>query len=235
MASRHTSPGAIRVAVVNDYEIVVAGLAAVLEPFRERVDVVEIDAGLPVVSDVDIVLYDTFGQVDAHTVVLEDLVRDSGARVVVFSWNTQPDVVASTLQRGAHGYLSKQLCSEEIVAALERVRLGDQVGPDGAAVPPVTVADAPASGVAAWPGQVEGLTARESEIIALISQGLANREIAACSYLSINSVKTYIRSAYRKMGVVSRSQAVIWALQHGFEASRSRVVPGAQGAPRPPQ
>ena len=47
----------------------------------------------------------------------------------------------------------------------------------------------------------QGLTAREAEIIALITQGLSNQEIAERSYLSINSVKTYIRTAYRKMGV----------------------------------
>ena len=229
MTSASTPTGAIRVAVVNDYEIVVAGLAAVLEPFRERVDVVELDTGLPVISDVDIVLYDTFGQVEGRAVELEDLVHDGGARVVVFSWNTHPDLVRSTLRRGAHGYLSKQLRSEQIVEALERVRLGEQVGPDGTALP----ADALGRGTAAWPGQVDGLTERESEIIALISRGLANRDIAARSYLSINSVKTYIRSAYRKMGVASRSQAVIWALQHGFEPDRSRLVATDEPGRRP--
>lgn len=220
MTPASNPPGAIRVAVVNDYDIVVAGLAAVLEPFSDRVDVVEIDVGLPVVSDVDIVLYDTFGQVEGERVDLEDLVRDSGAQVVVFSWNTQPDLVRSTLQRGARGYLSKQLCSEEIVAALERVTRGERVGPDGSCL----VHDDPASGAGAWPGQADGLSSRESEVIALISQGLGNREIAEQSYLSINSVKTYIRSAYRKMGVTSRSQAVIWALRHGFDTGRSRTV-----------
>ena len=214
-------PRSIRVAVVNDYDIVVAGLAAVLEPFRGRVDVVEIDVGLPVVSDVDIVLYDAFGEVEGERVDLEDLVRDSGAQVVVFSWNTQPDLVRSTLQRGARGYLSKQLRSEEIVAALERVRSGEQVGPDGARL---VEEDGPVGQTGAWPGQADGLSSREAEIIALISQGLANREIAEQSYLSINSVKTYIRSAYRKMGVTSRSQAVIWALQHGFDTGCSRTV-----------
>ena len=68
--------GPIRVAIVNDYEIVVAGVAAMLEPYRDRVSVVELDAGLPVVSDVDVVLYDTFGQVQGDAMDLED----AGAR-----------------------------------------------------------------------------------------------------------------------------------------------------------
>ena len=63
---------------------------------------------------------------------------------------------------------------------------------------------------------------RESEIIALITQGLSNQEIAERSYLSINSVKTYIRTAYRKIGVHRRSQAVAWGIAHGFLPTKAR-------------
>ena len=65
---------------------------------------------------------------------------------------------------------------------------------------------------------------REAEIVALITQGLSNQEIADRSYLSINSVKTYIRTAYRKMGVERRSQAVLWGIQHGFQPDVVRHV-----------
>ena len=75
-----------------------------------------------------------------------------------------------------------------------------------------------------WPGRDFGLSAREAEIIALITQGLSNQEIAQRSYLSINSVKTYIRTAYRKMGVASRSQAVLWGVRHGFQPDIVRAV-----------
>ena len=68
-----------------------------------------------------------------------------------------------------------------------------------------------------WPGKENGLTTRESDILLLISHGLSNQDISDRLYLSINSVKSYIRLAYRKMsGVESRTQAVIWAIQHGF-------------------
>lgn len=67
---------------------------------------------------------------------------------------------------------------------------------------------------------VEGLpvplTAREIEVLDKISAGLSNADIAAELFLSINSIKTYIRSAYRKIDVVTRPQAVIWGIQHGF-------------------
>ena len=70
-----------------------------------------------------------------------------------------------------------------------------------------------------WPGRRTGLSAREAEVIALITQGFTNDEIARNCYLSINSVKSYIRSAYRKMGVERRSQAVLWGVQHGMDPS----------------
>jgi NarL family two-component system response regulator LiaR len=60
------------------------------------------------------------------------------------------------------------------------------------------------------------LSARETDVIALVSQGLSNQEISAELFLGINTIKTYIRTAYRKMGVKSRSQAVLWGLERGM-------------------
>ena len=73
-----------------------------------------------------------------------------------------------------------------------------------------------------WPGRGAGLSAREAEIIALVARGLSNQQISDETYLSLNTVKTYIRTAYRKMGVTSRTQAVIWALDHGFGHEQAR-------------
>jgi DNA-binding NarL/FixJ family response regulator len=67
-----------------------------------------------------------------------------------------------------------------------------------------------------WPGRSPGLSAREAEVIALITQGLGNPEIAARTYPTVNTVKTYIRTAYRKSGVDSRTRAVLWGVDHGF-------------------
>jgi DNA-binding CsgD family transcriptional regulator len=64
-----------------------------------------------------------------------------------------------------------------------------------------------------------GLTEREAQVLDWIAQGMSNQEIAESAYVSINSVKTYIRSAYRKIGVKSRSQAVAWAVRRGYGAS----------------
>ena len=94
----------VRVAIVNDHPIVVAGVAAVLEPYADRVRVVEIVTGAAVRSEVDVVLYDTFGQAQGDGVDLATLVDDGRAKVVVFSWNTEPELVERALARGARGY-----------------------------------------------------------------------------------------------------------------------------------
>ena len=212
----------IRVAVVNDYDLVVAGVAQVLAPYPNRLAVVELDASREVVSAVDVVLYDTFGQVEGEGVGLRRLVQTSGARVVVFSWNVQPDLVDRALEIGARGYVSKAMTAEMIVEAIERVARGDVV------VPTAEDTDPEEDRRGNWPGRSAGLTAREAEVLALIAQGLTNQQIADQSYLSINSVKTYIRSGYRKIGVASRSQAVGWALRHGFDTDTSRLVVAPQ-------
>ena len=211
------SSGPIRVAIVNDYEIVVAGVASMLAPHHDRVNVVELDSGVPVISNVDVILYDTFGQIQGDGVDLEDLVHDGDARVVIFSWNLQPELVRRAIDRGASGYLSKGLSAGEIVDRLEAVHRGETV------TPPPEAEDAD-RGAGEWPGRAAGLTARESEVLALITQGLSNQEIAERTYLSINSVKTYIRTAYRKIGVARRSQAVGWGMRHGFEPDRMRSI-----------
>jgi DNA-binding NarL/FixJ family response regulator len=212
------SSAPIRVAIVNDYEIVVAGVAAMLAPHHDRVVVVELDAGVQVVSDVDVILYDTFGQVQGDAVDLEDLVRGNSVPVAIFSWNLQPDLVERAIGHGAAGYVSKGLSAGAVVDAIEAIHRGETVAPPASA----ETSDRDLAGE--WPGREAGLTAREAEVLALITQGLSNQEIADQTYLSINSVKTYIRTAYRKIEVTRRAQAVAWGMTHGFAPDRVRSI-----------
>ena len=99
----------LRLAIVDDYAVVIAGVASFLA--AERIDVVETGASKPVISDVDIVLYDTFGQVQGTGIDLEDFVRDSGAKVVIYSWNLEPELDRGAIAGGASGYLRR--CSPD--------------------------------------------------------------------------------------------------------------------------
>jgi two-component system, NarL family, response regulator LiaR len=211
-----TSQSRVRVAINDDYEIVVAGVAAALAPYADRIDVVELDSNEPTVADVDIILYDTFGQDQGGDIDIAGLAVAGHPKIVVFTWNVQRELVDGAIGAGAAGYLWKGMPAAEVVEALEAVHAGETVTP--------AVDARPEPDTGAWPGRDLGLSAREAEIIALITQGLTNQEIAAKVYLSINSVKTYIRTAYRKMGVQRRSQAVAWGLNHGFAPDYTRRI-----------
>jgi two-component system, NarL family, response regulator LiaR len=206
----------IRVAINDDYELVVRGVAAILAPYADQIDVVELDSNVPTASDVDIVLYDTFGQDQGSDIDISSVARGGQPKVVVFTWNLHHELVDGAMAAGAAGYLWKGMPAHRMVAALEAVHAGQTVTPPADARPNLETG--------AWPGREFGLTAREAEVIALVTQGFTNQELADKVYLSINSVKTYIRSAYRKMGVTRRSQAVAWGLNHGFAPDHVRTL-----------
>jgi DNA-binding NarL/FixJ family response regulator len=217
MASR-TAGSPVSIALVDDYDVVVAGVAHMLAGYRDRVVVAELDSNEPVDDVVDIALYDSFAQPESDHDEISALVANPRARrVVVYTWNFHPDLIAGARRQGVHGYLSKALSARDLVAALEAIHAGEVVVSDQ---PPRRARSAPGLD---WPGRREGLTDRESEILALITQGKRNAEVAALTYLSKNSIKTYIRSAYRKIGVQSRTQAVLWGVDHGFKPDHHRI------------
>ncbi|RLV48310.1 DNA-binding response regulator [Nocardioides mangrovicus] len=211
-----TAPGAITVALVDDYDVVVVGVATMLEPYRDRVVVAELDTNEPVKDVVDIALYDSFAQPESDHHEVKTLIDNPHARrVVMYTANFHPDLVAMAQDLGVDGYLSKALNARELVEALESVHAGERV----ISTPPSkTFANS-----GDWPGRSEGLTHRESEILALITQGKSNAEVVALTYLKPNTVKSYIRGLYRKIDVESRTQAVLWGVRHGFLPDHRRI------------
>lgn len=204
----------LRLRLLNDYEVVVAGLHALLQPFTSRIQVVEAVVGSPSDRAVDLTLYDTFAATQSDQQDIDRVIADPHAgAVVIYSWNLQEELIRSAVEKGCRGYLGKMLPAAELVDALERVASGETVVSEGS--PAISGTELAAPGTD-WPGRPEGLSVREAEVVALITQGLTNDEIAARSYISVNSLKSYIRSAYRKMGVERRSQAVRWGIEHGM-------------------
>lgn len=211
----------IRLAIVNDYEVVVRGLADMLHSAAEDIEVVELDAQLPVSAKVDIALYDTFAQGQGDSPKVEELLGNALVdRVAIYTWNLDDRLSTKALELGVAAYLSKTLSADELVEALRAVHRGETVVSPAPEEGPTLQGD--------WPGKDEGLTAREAEVVALITQGYSNADIASLASLSINSVKSYIRSSYRKMGVTSRTNAVLWGLDHGMSPDRLRIHPRAR-------
>jgi two-component system, NarL family, response regulator LiaR len=208
---------AIRVALVNDDEVVVRGLDAMLRNYGERVEIVELSAQKSIVHDVDIALYDTFGMGQGNGPGVARLLHNPRVgKVVVYTWNFQPWLARETMEQGVSGYLSKSLTASHLVDALQAIASGRVI------VSPAPKGNRMVGGD--WPGREEGLTAREAEVLSLITMGLSNLEIAERTALSVNSIKSYIRSCYRKIDVDSRSRAVLWGVAHGLRADRVRVA-----------
>lgn len=217
----------VTLALVDDYDVVVVGVAHMFDSYRDRIEVLELDVNKPLTERVDIVMYDSFGQAEADGGDIAALAANPLAgRVVVYTWNFHPDLVRAAYDAGAAGYLSKTLPARELVEALETIHAGTPVTSPAPTEPQLSVG-------LDWPGRTEGLSEREAEILALITQGKTNAEIAEMVYLSINSIKTYIRSAYRKIGVTTRVQAVLWGVEHGFRPDHHRIDDWVPGDHRP--
>jgi NarL family two-component system response regulator LiaR len=213
---RTHAPGArhVKVAIMDEGELVMHGLRAMLEPHSAVITVVPHRPDGPAPLS-DLTLYEP----SAHR-------RATGARavpqrfptrMVAFGWDCSPEAVSTEMSRGAAGFVSKWLPARRLIWNLLQIAEGRVV-------------------VDAWNGQPEDagrpkadkwpLTHRETEVLSMIASGLANREIAERTNLSINSVKSYIRGAYAKIEVTSRSQAVLWAIQHGLLVSGESDVEG---------
>lgn len=209
----------IDVALVDDYEVVVHGLAAMLRNYQERIRIVEMDLNTEVDASVDIALYDSFANAQGDSGEVRGLVTNPAVgKMVVYTWNFDQHRIDASLANGVHGYVSKSLPAADLVAALEQIQRGGtriHPGPATAAGPRPIAGD--------WPGREEGLSQREAEVLALITQGLSNDQIAERTALSPNSIKTHIRNCYRKIGVTSRTQAVLWGVEHGFMPTRTRL------------
>jgi len=212
----------VRIVLVDDHEMVIEGLKAMLAAFDSRVTVVGQAVGaqmaMSVVAelDPDIVLCDVRMQGSSGLDVCQQLrQRDPDRRVVMLSVYDDEQYLFQALRVGAAGYLLKSINSEELVRQLEFVHGGATAIDPGMAARAVGTA-ARLQRSEFWPGARQGLTQRESEILALVVNGLSNRAIAAKLVIGDETVKTHLSSIYRKLGVGDRTGAVATALREGI-------------------
>ncbi len=212
-----TSP--ITVAVMSPFPAVAQGLARMLAGHQDQVQVVDPHAARLDRSqgDPDVVLFDTHALADGITgsdADLDRLVAHTTSVVVAVRHALRPSLGAKAMAHGAHASIDVAVDAEALLnGVIDAARAGRPDAGSNRVAPVASLVPGPRL------GQDVGLTPREVDVLTLITQGLSNQEIAERSYLSINSVKTYIRSAYRRIGVTSRSQAVVWCVQHGFESA----------------
>ncbi|MCH9732475.1 MAG: response regulator transcription factor [Actinomycetia bacterium] len=215
-----TSP--VRIVLVDDHEMVIEGLKAMLAAFAGRVTVVGQAVGpehvLSVVGDLDpdIVLCDVRMQGSSGLDVCQQLrARDPDRKVVMLSVYDDEQYLFQAFRVGAAGYLLKSISSEELVRQLEFVHAGETAIDPGMAARAVDTA-ARLQRDEFWPGARQGLTQRESEILSFVVNGLSNRAIASKLVIGDETVKTHLSSIYRKLGVNDRTGAVATALREGI-------------------
>jgi DNA-binding NarL/FixJ family response regulator len=189
--------------VYDEPELIVCGVDTMLARSGPPADVVTIapDGGLDEV-EVDVLLCDPVGRAVQIEDYLSVIAALTVAPVLVFTWSSSPSNVRRSLAAGARGFVSKGTSSADLVAAVEAVQRGETV------TPPTRLVKTPAG--------IAGLSARETEVLELICRGMSNLEIAEQLFVSVNSVKTYVRQIYQKIGVARRAQAVAWGLANGF-------------------
>ena len=200
----------VRVAAVNDYEIIVAGVAGMLRRFPDRLEVVDqIIVGEALAEPVDVALYDTYGRRGIAEAALQELAAmPEIGRIAIFSLDLNPTLVEAARAAGAHAFISKALPAEDIADAIVRVARGDDLLTE-------VSRGRPALAELDWPGKEAGLTERESQVLVLASEGLSNQEIAVSLYLSRETVKSYLSEVYAKLRVRNRVEAAQFVRQTG--------------------
>lgn len=210
----------VRVVVIDDYDIVVAGTSALLARHGDLVQIVDrTPQGTPV-ERTDIALLECFAMTDGAERIRDVLQHPLVEHVAVYTWGNDLRLVEASFAFGADGFLSKGLPGDALARALADVHAGERVVATPDTGRGATQADGRAEEARRWPGREHGLTERESEVLALITQGRSNADIAAALYLSPNSVKTHTRKLFRKLDVATRTQAALWGIDQGFRPDR---------------
>jgi DNA-binding CsgD family transcriptional regulator len=200
------TPQPLHVVVVSESPVVRLGVAAMLASYEERVRATLhpwAPGGRPPAADVTLV--DSGGCACAAVEVAR---RRGSGKVLLYGRDLPPRQVELGLARGCAAHVDLRASAAELLTAIETVGLPHRRRAGGRR----------------WPGGEHGLSRRESDVLALISVGLTNEAIAERAGLSPNTVKSYIRSAYRKVGVSRRSEAVRWGVEHGLASAQAPAV-----------
>ena len=204
----------IRILLVDDHGVVRQGLRMYLRSEPDFEIVGEASNGQQAVDMVstlkpDVVLMDLLmpgmNGVDATLAIRKDF---PDTEVIALTSVLEDQAVVGAIRAGAIGYLLKDTDGPELIRAIHAASNGQvQLSPAAAArlMREVRTPDSP-----------EKLTDRETDVLRLLAQGLANKEIAQTLNIGDKTVKTHISNIFGKLGVVSRTQAALFAVSIGL-------------------
>jgi len=205
----------IDVLIVDDHPVVRAGLVALVGGAADLRVVGEARDGEEAVRLAtqlrpDVVLMDlSMPVLDGVGATARLLAEQPGCAVVVLTSFADQSRVVDALAAGAVGYLLKDSDPRDLLAAVRSAAEGN-----APLDPRVTRSLLPRAGAAAAPDPGEGLSVREREVLDLVAQGMANKQIARALGISERTVKAHLGRVFRVIGVSDRTSAALWAREH---------------------
>jgi DNA-binding NarL/FixJ family response regulator len=223
LAATDSAP-ALRLLMVDDHQMVLQGIQAMLAHHHSEVQIVGTATTLDEAFSLaqrerpDIVLSDVRLGKDSGLDLCRRLKQaDPSVHVVFLTVYDDEQYLYQALRAEASGYILKRVDGAELVAHLRQVSEGEIVI-DASLAGRVALSAARLSAGEFWPGAHLGLTQRESEVLSLLVASHSNKAIAARLVVSEDTIKTHIRSLYRKLDVSDRGGAIAVALREGLFA-----------------
>jgi DNA-binding NarL/FixJ family response regulator len=183
----------IRTSVLTRRDIVARGIMMILADHPDRISVVPVPSLTDSRIAADVVVYDLALVHHLGPDHLATVVRATDRRVVGLAPAAASPLRGIADELGVAGCVTLDVTSNELVGAVHRVVAGEALDGRRART---------------------SLSAREAQVMLLACQGLTNQQISERLFLSLNTVKSHLRSAYRKMGVTTRPQAMLWCAEH---------------------
>jgi DNA-binding NarL/FixJ family response regulator len=215
------SPARIRILLVDDHEVVRRGLRGFLELQDDMEVVGEASDGAIAIEQADalnpdVVLMDLLmPNVDGLTAIGAIHRSHPETDIVAVTSFIEEDKVTAALEAGASGYLLKDAGAEEVAQAIRSARAGEvHLDPQVARVLAQRLRARKDEPLA------EPLTPREIEVLQLVASGAANKEIAAQLSITERTARTHVSNILGKLGLASRTQAALWAVDHNMMGSR---------------
>jgi DNA-binding NarL/FixJ family response regulator len=212
----------MRIVLVDDHEMVLHGLTAMLAHFSADVQIAatatRVEDAMVAVAETepDIVLCDVrLGTGSGIDLCQSVRTAHPGVRVVLLTVYDDEHYLFQALRVGASGYILKRVDAAELIVHLRRAMEGETVI-DPALAGRLALSAARINAGEVWPGAHLGLTQRESEVLSLLVAGHSNKAVAARLVISEDTVKSHIRGLYRKLEVSDRAGAISVALREGI-------------------
>ena len=205
------TPRPVRVLLVDDHALVRAGLIALIDSADDLVVVGEAADGQQAVdltasTEPDVVLMDlSMPVLDGIAATRQIVTHRPGTQVLVLTSFSDRARVRDALAAGAIGYLLKDSTPQEVLNGIRAAAaLGSPIDPR---VARTLLTDT-------GPGAPAQLSPREQEVIALVTRGLPNKQIARTLGISERTVKVHLGNIFRRIGVQDRTSAAMWAREH---------------------